>query len=763
MEVGGYNPQPIIFGLYQNTVVLNNLSTPITVSVSTAGPFVETNNCLHPLAAGGRCSVQLAVAPNAAGSVSGLLIVTNVTEGSSFTWPLTALAPGSAKASLSYSPAALYFWNQQIGTQSDPLPVVVTNQGTLPIQISTVVISGPFSLVGENCTGQTLLPFASWCGVEVSYNPSVIGYGYGALTITSTDRTSPQMVVLDGLATTQPSLVPKSITSSPLPVGTTGPAHTITLTNYRSQPLHITSINTSTGYQQTTTCGVKLNANSNCTISVSFAPNQTGPLNGSVTVVHDGPNSPTIANLYGAGLRSASLNITQQENAKSGDPSWRLIHTAAHHEIEGFASATSVNRGSDINFYVNTAASSYTMDVYRMGWYSGMGARRMLPTITLPGVQQPAPITDPSTHLVECPWTSSYLLSIPYTTDPTDWASGIYLVKLTESAQGYQSYMIFVVRDDQRVSDLLFQSPINTYNAYNDWGGYSLYSTPRAYKVSFDRPFDFGSGSGQFMQWGWENSMLRFLEREGYDVTYATDTDTHSTPNIVLTHKAVLDVGHDEYWSWEMRDNLEAARDSGVNLGFFGSDDGNWQVRYEPSSLTGAANRTMVCYKDATLDPYNSDGNIDDQHLVTVRFADSPVKRPEASLVGVMYIFQTFGEYDMVVANSSHWIFANTSLQNGDHLAGLLGYEADQIAASTPVSAVDVAHSPFQVMGFDLSSDLTVYQASSGSTVVGVGSMHWAWAMDDLNTAEKPEPVVVNPAVQQSLRNILAEFGATSP
>jgi hypothetical protein len=233
--------------------------------------------------------------------------------------------------------------------------------------------------------------------------------------------------------------------------------------------------------------------------------------------------------------------------------------------------------------------------------------------------------------------------------------------------------------------------------------------------------------------------------------------------SIFLNHKAVLDVGHDEYWSWEMRDNWEAARNSGINLGFFGSNDANWQVRYEPSTITSVANRTIVCYKDANLDPYSSDGNPDHQHLVTVRFADSVVNRPEASLIGVMYIFQSFGQYDMVVANSSHWVFANTGLANGDHLAGLLGYEVDQISASTPSGILDLTHSPFQIMGFDLSSDMTSYTADSGSTVVATGSMHWAWALDDLNTAEKAEPNVVNPAMQQTVRNILAKWGATAP
>jgi hypothetical protein len=265
------------------------------------------------------------------------------------------------------------------------------------------------------------------------------------------------------------------------------------------------------------------------------------------------------------------------------------------------------------------------------------------------------------------------------------------------------------------------------------------------------------------MQWGWENSMLRFLEREGYDVTYATDSDTHENPNIFMGHKGILDVGHDEYWSWEIRNNWEAARDAGINLAFLGSDVASWQVRYEPNTLTSVQDRTLVCYKLAALDPYFNDGKLSDQQRVTVRFNWYPVNRPEASLMGVMYIFQTFGEYDMIVFDDSQWVFANTGLQNGDHLAGLLGYEADQITVVSPSDVIDLTHSPFQVLGYNFTSDMTMFTATSGATVVATGSMHWDWAMDDLNTAEKPEPVVVNPAVQQMLRNILSKFGATAP
>ena len=770
MMVGGYNPQPIVFGLYQNTVVANNLTSPIQISASTSGPFTQQSNCPSSLPPGGRCSVSLSVVTNVAGYVSGALIVNNMTEGSSFIWPLTAFSNGKVTPSLSFNPTVLYFWNQLVGSTSIPQSISVSNGGSNAVTLNPITVAGPFSLSNDTCSRKTLSPGDN-CSIAVAFTPNlagntpgVAGYNNGALTVSSTDPASPQTINLFGSAIYQPGLSPGSVTVTPQPVGVIGEAHTITLTNYRSTPLHISSITASSGYAETTNCPKTLNAYSNCTIQLRFTPAAPGPITGAVTVVHDAANSPLVANLFGLGLKSSSMNTTQIENAKPGDGSWVLTAKATNHEIEGYASATSVNRGDTIQFYVNTSAPSYKMDIYRMGWYGGLGARRMLPTIQLPGVQQPTPITDPVTRLTQCPWSSTYSLTIGYSqNDPTIWASGIYLVKLTEAIQGKQSYMIVVVRDDDRKSDLLFQSSTNTYQAYNSWGRYSLYSVPQAYKVSFDRPYNTGSGAGLFTQWGWENSILRFLEREGYDVTYATDTDSHTSPGLLLGHKGLIDAGHDEYWSWEMRDNWEASRDAGVNLAFLGSDDSSWQVRYEPNTLTQVPNRTLTCYKNAKLDPYFNDGNPDHQKRVTVRFSDYPVDRPEATMIGVMYIFQTFGEYDMVVANSPSWIFANTGLQNGDHLAGLLGYEADSLASSSPSNVLDLAHSPFQVAGYELSSDMTLYTAASGSNVVATGSMHWAWALDDLNTAENPEPAISNPAVQQMLRNVLATFGATAP
>jgi hypothetical protein len=468
-------------------------------------------------------------------------------------------------------------------------------------------------------------------------------------------------------------------------------------------------------------------------------------------------------------------NVIVRENAKAGDPSWTITDPSPTDTpaIQGFASATSVNRGESISFYASTSEPSYTMDIFRMGWYGGAGARRMMPTITRTGVQQPLPSPDPDTGLIECQWTDPYTLTIPAdATDPTDWASGFYLVKLTAGTSGKQSFIVFVVRDDARGSDLLIQSTVTTYQAYNLWGGKSLYASTiggaAAVKVSFNRPYISGYALGDGLLERFEYNMVRFLEREGYDVTYSTDVDTHTHGERLLSHKVLLVVGHDEYWSRPMRDAVEAARGAGINLGFFCANTCYWQIRFEPSPVTGAANRTMVCYRIAKKDPYYDDGVPGHQGLVTVQFRELPVNRPEDALLGVMYD-TTHGitEGDMVVSDASSWVFAGTGLQNGDHLPGLLGDEVDRVFGDAPPGTTVIAHSPYPDpagTGQTKYADMTWYTATAHSTVVATGTMQWNWGLDDyapLLSTGPAHPPLANPAVQQATRNILQRFGAT--
>jgi hypothetical protein len=479
-------------------------------------------------------------------------------------------------------------------------------------------------------------------------------------------------------------------------------------------------------------------------------------------------------------LAALTGNPTQIENTRPGTSTWELTSPATNGEIEGYASLTSVDRGGQINLFVNTDEPFYTIELYRIGWYGGLGGRQLIGPVRRPGAKQPFPQTDPDTGLVECDWTDPYVVTTNNPADPWDWPSGVYLAKLTAETSGKQSYIIFVVRDDIRPSDYFVQLSVTTYQAYNNWGGKSLYSSNsiggQARKVSFNRPYAisanaqaaYGVGAGQFLTINvnpgssvsaaaWEVNMVRWLEREGYDLTYHTNIDTHTNGNLLLAYKAVLSVGHDEYWSWEMRSNRERALRSGVSLGFFSANNCFWQIRLEPSAMTHAPDRTMVAYKQNALteDPYALDGDITTNHLVTTLWRDPPVNLPEDALVGVMYDCDPI-DGDIVISDDSLWVTAGTTLRRGDRLTGLLGYEVDRMFGHSPAGTAKIAHSRYRSKGSTGYSDMTVY-STANATVFATGSMQWAWGLDDYN-APTLRPSCLSMAAQQITRNVLARF-----
>jgi len=449
------------------------------------------------------------------------------------------------------------------------------------------------------------------------------------------------------------------------------------------------------------------------------------------------------------------------ENAKPGTADWEITTPALAREIEGYASKTSVNRGDTIDLFVSTRDPRYSIDVFRMGWYGGAGARKTAGPIERTGILQPMPAPDPVPRLVECRWRDPYSL----TTRDADsaWPSGVYLARLTAHPSNAQSFIVFVVRDDARASALLFQSSVTTFAAYNNWGGASLYGfnsgDKPARKVSFDRPYAINpygvrlDGASDFLR-RWEYNAVRFLEREGYDLTYITNVDTHERGDALLRHRIVLSVGHDEYWSRPMRQHFEAARDRGVHLAFLSAGDSLWQIRFEANS-SGVENRTIVAYKEAadTDDPLATDRDPQNNRLITGRWRDRPISRPEERLIGVMYTADPV-DGDLVVDDASHWAFDGTNLKRGDTLPGLLGYEVDAIYGGGPPGLSRLAHSPFVDQGKTRYADMTIYTAPSGALVFATGSMQWNWGLDGYN-APAWHSLRVSESAQRITRNVL--------
>ncbi|TMG55535.1 MAG: hypothetical protein E6H84_06745 [Chloroflexi bacterium] len=458
----------------------------------------------------------------------------------------------------------------------------------------------------------------------------------------------------------------------------------------------------------------------------------------------------------------AADNPIVVENQQQGSTAWRLgalVADDASGQIKGYASATSVNQGDSLTIYVSVnPAQKYTIDIYRIGWYNGTGGRLRLHVDPQDGITQAPCTPDATTGLIACNWTPSYTFTVP-----SDWTSGIYLGMLTNAA-GYENYIQFVVKDG-RPAAFLYQQGINTDQAYNDYpndgvNGKSLYTfnsygantisgEKRAVKVSFDRPY---FDEGDMFVGTYDMYLVHWLERNGYDVTYSTDVDTHANGSSLQTHKGFLSGGHDEYWSKEMYDAVEAARNIGVNLAFFGSNAIYWQVRYEPSA-SGAANRVLVCYKDPGLDPVQGT-------TTTSLWRDPPLNRPEQALIGVQY---TSGvEWDKnvpyVVTNSSHWIYQGTGFKDGDTVPGIVGYEMDRLwanyAGPDPKSQTLLSRSPFTYGGGTADyANSSIYTAPSGALVFASGTSSWDWGLDNGDPH-----AIADPRIQKTTANLLNAF-----
>jgi hypothetical protein len=498
-----------------------------------------------------------------------------------------------------------------------------------------------------------------------------------------------------------------------------------------------------------------------------------------------------LASGRGGPARTSAANPLLEENDLPGTDDWMLTRPAFGREIEGYASVCSASGGQTVELHVNTASPSYTIQIFRMGWYGGRGARRILGPVTARGLRQPIPGADPETGLIDCDWQSSFRLAIG-----ADWRSGVYLAKLEESAGHCQSYVVFVVTDHNDHADVVFELPVNTYQAYNFWGGRSAYawgggdavpwgSTPgrQATVISFNRPYAastnpaaaFGMGAGEFLcnvqpvstgypisSAGWDYNLVRWLEREGYNVTYVTNVDVQNFPGLFNRRRVFISGAHDEYWSWQGRANLELALTQGTNLFFSGANAIYWQVRPE-RDRHGRADRLLAIYKEQTsrLDPVLLDKDPSNDHLATTQWRLPPVSRPEDMLIGVCYLMDPV-DGDIVVSDANHWAFANTGVVNGSELSGLLGYEIDGLLGNAPdglrVLAASLAknlHDPSRTVV----SNMAAYVAPSGAEVFATGSMQWSWGLDDFN-APNLRTSRLSPAAAQITHNVLKRFGA---
>jgi N,N-dimethylformamidase beta subunit-like, C-terminal len=457
---------------------------------------------------------------------------------------------------------------------------------------------------------------------------------------------------------------------------------------------------------------------------------------------------------------SGASNPVQLENARAGTTAWRRPE-ATPPSIEGFTSEVSALPGDTLHFHVSMRpAGSYRIEVYRLGWYGGAGARLLtcLPSCTTNEAGTPmAPGKPDANRFVQARWPVTDTLTVP-----SDWTSGYLLVEFV-LPNGTAAKTYVILREPPGThSRALVQVPVNTWEAYNGWGGMSLYefSNPeglRASRVSFDRPFGWSLPGGQ-SPLVWEYQTVRFLERLGYDVSYQTDLDTDQNPSSLLDHRLILVNGHDEYWTQQMFDAFDAARNRGTNLAFMGANDAYWQVRYEDGG------RTIVSYK-SFADP------IADPASKTVRFRELSPPRYECTLIGIQHQGVTLnwppGDYTVDASALGDPWMSGTGFLAGDVVPGIVSVESDTIPGNQ--SAASSCTHPLMVFFHrerggdkDGNADAVRYVDPSGARVFASGSHQFSWALDDFR-ADQGTAVPADARVQRFMQNALIDLTRPAP
>jgi len=466
------------------------------------------------------------------------------------------------------------------------------------------------------------------------------------------------------------------------------------------------------------------------------------------------------------------------DGPRSGDPS-----------IQGFPTDISIDQGQAVSFKINSGGP-FRIDLYRMGYYGGRGARKIASLESAPSVlvfpaqSQPACNTSQALALglIDC---GNWAVTTSWTA-PADATSGIYFARLTRTdVAGMASHLFFMVRDDDGHSPLLFQTSDTTWQAYNSYGGNSLYQSfgpnaataGRAYKVSYNRPLTTADDSLASWIFNAEYPMVRWLEANGYNVSYFAGVDTDRRGTELLEHAVFLSVGHDEYWSATQRANVEFARDTGRHLAFFSGNEVFWKTRWEDN------HRTLVSYKET-----HDNAKIDPSPEWTGTWRDprfSPPAdggRPENALTGTIFtvngprtdaiqVPESFGRLRFWRNTSIADLAANQIPNQVAVLPpGTLGYEWDEDVdnGARPAGLIRLSSTTLPINGQYLlnfgslygngvgTHSLTLYRHASGALVFGAGTVQWPWGLDGEHDRGFEPPSL---EMRQATVNLFADMG----
>jgi len=352
---------------------------------------------------------------------------------------------------------------------------------------------------------------------------------------------------------------------------------------------------------------------------------------------------------------------------------------------------------------------------------------------------------------------------------PAGWPSGYYAARFPVSGGSVRN-ILFVVRaaNPGLTSPIAVVSPTNTYHAYNQYGGKSLYDSRstngiRAPAVSFNRPYNDSGGLGRFLDW--EQAFVDWMTAENRTFEVITEEDLEDA-ELLASYQELAIVGHSEYWSLVARHNLEAFSAAGGHVAVFGGNTMWFQVRID------AATRKMTCYK-STADPLTGVQN----ELVTVNWFDYPVWNPENLTLGASFRNAGYANTDpdpnnstplpdaqrvpYTVTDAGSWVFDNTSMTNGETFGKIAaGTEVDGAVFNTTPSGLVVDGSDGTPLNLDV---LATVPAESGYGTIGIYANSAGAGIFNAGTRDWARALATDPVVAQITRNVLDRFATGEP
>jgi len=426
----------------------------------------------------------------------------------------------------------------------------------------------------------------------------------------------------------------------------------------------------------------------------------------------------------------------------------------------GYTNKFTVSNGETIKFYISTSSQAFQLKIYKLGTNSSL-------VFTSSNIQGGIQSIPSDAYKNGCNWNKSFEFIIP-----NNWEPGVYRATfpITGNYNESSNEVIFIVKNNNLgfFSKIAVILTVNNWNAYNNFGGKSLYdynstNSIKSDKVSFDRPFT-KSSLKDFHDWA--EKLINWMDSENILAEYITNVDIYQNSNLLSNYDVVIDVGHDEYITLQERNQVQNFVNNGGKFMVLGGNTYWWQVRIENDG------RTLVCYKEPERDPELDVNN----EIVTTRWYDYPLYNPETKLTGVTFreggvvnyedgsLPKEFGYGDYAVYNSHYWIYNGTGLKDGDEFgydASIVGVEVDgndfvwQNGIPT-VTGIDETPTNFRILGLSPADNredypnghgvMGMYHTENGGVVFTASTLNWAnGLMNDV-------------VVQKITKNIIEQF-----